>query len=404
MKKHDIKKFIRREITSHVPSHAPKINWNDVDEKRQLEVSQSPRIQGKKTYSFRFGLALTILLLGGFIWMMIGLLDQTPTRPSGQDIFIQEQHVLPVSFVSTASLLSSQPLELSSETILLSSIQSPTEAITTYLGMIEVLLSPSGFPLVDVKASTREGYETEVHIQAVDMLGKPISYQLYYNVTDYQEKKDEVTYTIEGLMMIGQQQYMMIGTKEVEDDEEKIIVRAKVDESNYIESIYETEDNESFYRIRVVKSGQVESESTLKIEYEDDELKIKVIIEHADFSAEYELKYEIEDLLGIIKVEYELNNHIDQTKTSGEMRITVLVDELTQSPIYRFHVISDEGEYEEDRERSLKNDDDDDEDDDDNEDDEDDEEDDKDQEQEEDEIDDDLIEPDDDDQEEDERD
>lgn len=159
------------------------------------------------------------------------------------------------------------------------------------------------------------------------------------------------------------------------------MIRGIIDERSYIESVYEFEDDEEKYVIRQVQNDQLIYESIVKVEEEQDEIKVKMEIESPFEKSSYEMKYEIDTDRPMIKVEYETENYETEIKTSGEMKIYVVIDEITLITSYQIVVKTEDDEYTEDYERNLKHDEDDE-----DEDDEDDEDEDEDDEQDEDDV------------------
>lgn len=81
------------------------------------------------------------------------------------------------------------------------------------------------------------------------------SYELYYNVKLFDKKDDDIIFSIEGIMIKDGLNYIMYGKKEVEFDEEIIIIRSYFDDFIYIEIIYEIVIEEFEYIIKYVKNN-----------------------------------------------------------------------------------------------------------------------------------------------------
>ena len=383
MNKKDIKKQIKHQIESHIPQQPPKIDWSFIASER--ERIQKEHISSKHSFGF-FKLALSTvftLMIAVSLYMLFDGFNQPQPQPSGIEIFESEQEVLPLSFLSTAALLPTQTQLSVSNTIPLSTTTSPVNPIKPFLGLIEMIFSNSEGPQVEVLVSDLDAYETRVILHTFDLLGLPITYQMYYNVVSFSETDDEQTFTIEGIMKSQFMSYPMKGIKEVEDGEEKITIRSQINETSSIETVYQNEDDESKYHIKHVENNVTIYESELKVEVEEDKIKIEMEIESASEVSTYEMSYEIEDNKNLVKINFEIYSLVDQIETSGEIKIYVMIDELSQLSSYQFNVKTDDEEYTEDYERDVKHDEDDEDDED-----EDDEDEEKDNEEDEDETDD----------------
>lgn len=387
MNKKDIKKQIKHQIESHIPQQPPKMDWSFIASER--DRSQKEHMVSKRSFGY-FKLALSTvftLMIAVSLYMLFDGFKEPQSQPSGIELFESEQEVLPLSFLSTAALLPTQTQLSVSNNKALSTTSSPVEPLKPFLGLIEMIFSNSEGPQVEVLVSDLDQYETRVILHTFDLLGLPITYQMYYNVVQFNEADDEQTFIIEGIMKSQFMSYPMKGIKEVEDGEEKITVRSEINETSSIETVYQKEDNESKYRIKQIENNVTIYESKLKVEVEEDEIKIKMEIESASEESTYEMSYEIEDNKNLVKINFETYSFIDQIETSGEIKVYVMIDELSQISSYQFNVKTENDEYTEDYERDVKHDEDDD-DEDDDEDDEDNEDDQKDDEEDEDETDD----------------
>ena len=258
----------------------------------------------------------------------------------------------------------------------------PVDNAEKFLNLIEKFASGQAALQVESEVSDNAIYEHKLTFTTMDMLGEQVTYTLYYNETledevdenDDQDDQDELDdeekeYTIEGILVVNDQTFEVIGEKEIEEDEQEIKFTAFIDEFNYVTSKYELESDETKLYIEEVKDGVLYAETEIKIETEDDETKIELEYRIGNDTFEYEFKYEIEDQRPIIKVEFETT--IDGVEDDGEMYIYIIVDDLTGETSYEIAVDQDkDGEIEDTY--SKDRDDDDDEDDDEDEDDEDD--------------------------------
>jgi len=313
--------------------------------------------------------------------------------------FENDQEVFGFSAISTSSILensSVQPLSLTSDIQQLGSkMNSMTlEEIQPYLEMFEELLTQNNGLSVVETVSEDPLYETKVEFTVSNLLGEPIVYTMFYNQTlkndepiidepivdetevdepivdetdDLEDGENELEYIIEGILFIDGAEYQVYGKKEMEDGEEKLTFKSMIDENNYVESKFKTENDETKFYITVVQDGILVSESKIKIESEDDETKIVLEYNAGLNESKYSFKLENEDGANILMIKYEVLT--DGALETGKIKVEVIVDELTGETSYQLYVEPDNDdafEHEEDRNNHSEDDDHDDDDSEDN--------------------------------------
>ncbi len=392
MKKKEIKMLIKSTMNAHTPDHAPFIDWAKVDVLRAEEPITHPSRVWFSPMKLSLGFSLIIVLSLGLFALLSNPIN--PEIPTGEALFYDQQEVLSVSFVSTASLIPAFDQQLSVPSFRLLAVDlSPIDRVEPYLGMIENLLSQDQGITSTIIPSDLEDYETKLLITTYDLLGNSITHTFYYNVEQYQKNDDEETFVIRGIMVLHGTTYQMYGEKTIEDDESILKVKGFLDDLNYIESIYKVENDESLYEVNRVNNGSLVSSSIIKIEYdEENEIKIDIEIDSITEISTYEFKYELDEDSPTIKAEYEVNDLVNQLTHQAEMRIRVILDEITNTTSYSILVKDDENEeYEYESDREVRTDKDDKDEDEEDEEDEIDEEDEEDEEDEDNEEDDDII-------------
>lgn len=230
------------------------------------------------------------------------------------------------------------------------------ENIDPYIELIEKILGTNQGLSVTVEASSLEGYSYMMTFGTSGLLDENQYYVIHYNMTldeEDEDDEDEAEFVLDGIMLVNDQEYILTGKREVEDDEEEIKFTAKLDELNYIESKYEVESEETKFEIKVVANGVTVSETEVKIEEEDDETKVELEFISGDNKGKYEFKYEVEDGEPILKIEFE--TEIDGIQTTGEITLLVLVDELTGETYYQAYVDLDDDDevYEKELDRDI---------------------------------------------------
>lgn len=308
--------------------------------------------------------------------------------------FESDQEVFGFSAISTSSILensSVQPLSLTSGVQQLGSkMNSMTlEEIQPYLEMFEELLTQNNGLSVVETVSEDPLYETKVEFTVSNLLGESVVYTMFYNQTvkndesvddepivdetevdepgDIEDNENELEYIIEGILFIDGIEYQVYGKKEMKDGEEKLTFKSMIDENNYVESKYMTENDETKFYITVVQDGILVSESKIKIESEDDETKIVLEYNSGLNESKYSFKLENEGGANILMIKYEVLT--DGALETGKIKVEVIVDELTGETSYQLYVEPDNDdafEHEEERNNHSEDDDHDDDDSEDN--------------------------------------
>lgn len=368
MRKKDMLNSIKSDIESHIPKDAPKMDYALISALRAEEdLGQESLPKRFRMPIFNLKMVMSVLLISIIavgIWVL-----NTPKGisevelPSGKDILEQEMNVLPLSFLSNASLLPSakdrninQNLSLNLNTNLAD--VSPMDDLKPFLSLVESILNGKTKPVVEVKVSTNPEYETYVVVQTSDLLGMGFSYELYYNVKSFDKKDDDTTFIIEGIMIKDGLNYTMYGKKEVESDEETITIRSYLDDFTYIETIYETDTEESEYTIKHVKNNQTIYESVLQIESDEEEFEIELEIYTASTKSVYKMSYELDEDEPVIEIEFEIEELITGNKKSGEMSIYIRIDDVTNMSHYEVFITTEDESYEETYDRDDHDDDD----------------------------------------------
>lgn len=365
MKKQQIINLFKQNIESHIPTAMPRIDWSLV----LVEQSDSTLLNLRKPHSNLFPgfkMILSVMFVFAMIIFGIGLLNTNPVEESKNPYTnIVYQKTLSISAVSTATLISNytatsvstnQALSLAYE---LAATQT-VDTIEPYLEMIETITGQNLGIAITNEISENPLYESKVVLTTLDLLGNVMTYTLYFNSISYQEKDNQVEFTIEGIFLFKNRQYEFLGKKEIDGDEEIIAFKTISDASNYVESSYKIEDGESKYNIKIVENGVIVSQSKIRIEDEDGQKKINFEYIDGQNNSQYEFEYDTEGGKNILKVEYQtITNGFEE---SGQMQVEIKIDSITGQTSYQIFVRPDgENEYEYESDRKIDHDDDDDE-------------------------------------------
>ena len=189
--------------------------------------------------------------------------------------------------------------------------------INGYMELVESFISGEKFTVTgseNVNAEFGE-YDFVMNVSYTDMLGNAReSGTIYYNRThlgtEYDDGETESEYTLDGVMVIGENRYPLRGTheEESEDDESEAEyeMRVYLGENSYIlvEQSYETEDDEqeTEYSYTYIERGRKVSRTTFEYEREENETELLMTVEESGKEPEI-FSFESEDGEIVIRLE-----------------------------------------------------------------------------------------------------
>ena len=243
--------------------------------------------------------------------------------------------------------------------------------INKYLGIMEQMLSDDKPITIVDETSDRPEYMNKMVISTKDLNLNVHTYVLYYNevaladteLADTEvveedednkpEEQNEIETSLEGIMVVGENEYTVSGKKEIENDELKVQFTSKIDDNNWVKVTQKTENEESKFEYTISENAVV-SKTKMKFEEEDNETKLKLQLEQGEINSEYEFKMEEEDGKKIIKIE------IQNDTTNLEAKVYVVVDPVTGETTYEYKIKDSKKSFK--RNRGIDDDDDDEED------------------------------------------
>jgi hypothetical protein len=355
MREKDIKKLIKHEIESHIPAQPPKIDFEfaqkDVQIKKRWYAVFSPQL----ALSSVFVLAIVVLAI------MFGSNGTTPIVKAYE--FKSDEEIISFSALSTTAMLNTIQIDQLSQQnhTMLATTSYQDMLINTvepYLDLAEKFLKEDAL-MVEVADSELLEYTSKITFHTIDLIGKPSTYVMHYNITLLSEDEEESEYEIDGILHFGIYTYDVIGRKEVEDDEEEFSFIASIDSNNYVESSYEfdIEDQEKKFKFKRYEQGVLISESDIKIEVEDNKSKFVIEFREGQNQGEFEFEYRTINNEEVIKIEFD--SFIDFRVLRGEMTVKVIIDDITGLSSYRIVLRSDDDDDEKIVDRERKEDDDD---------------------------------------------
>jgi len=216
--------------------------------------------------------------------------------------------------------------------------------ISPYLEMIEQLIAPDGELSVTSMASDRKGYALKDIIQASDMLGEELDYLMYYNEVAGEESE---TYRFVGILNVDDRvdNYAVIGSRSVEDNQNLIKFIIRYDDGDYVISRYIEGENETRFGFLVYQDGEIVSESSIRLEVQDDMIQVVLTFQSDDDLSRYKIRFREIDGQPHIDIDYHIR--IGNRVRNGHVDIGVIVDEETGESQYALIIKPEGGDEEE---------------------------------------------------------
>ena len=217
--------------------------------------------------------------------------------------------------------------------------------VNKYMTLIEGLVGDG--KLSQTAIGGDDEFEFGMKVTFVDMLGDSTSYNLFYNKIfrdgEIDGDETEENYSIEGVLVVGENRYPVQGTYEIEteenEEESELSFTAFVDRDarSFIkveqEEESETEDGESEvekkYVYTVVANGEVVEKTSVDYESEEGELELRLTVEKNGREDVLLFTGETEDGKQVISVRGELDGK--------EVRFKIYVREGN------YHYVFDDG-------------------------------------------------------------
>ncbi|MFA5005940.1 MAG: hypothetical protein WC509_00510 [Candidatus Izemoplasmatales bacterium] len=153
------------------------------------------------------------------------------------------------------------------------------------------------------------------------------------------ENDDDVVYALTGMLLVGESTFYLEGKKVVEDDEEVMMLRSFVDHDNFVKVRYQSDgdgDRKFFYEI--VADGVIVNRSKIKVDVEDDGVKVDLSFIEGEACGRYQFKLETVENVTTIMVQYDVENE-EGAEESGKIRIVATYDEASGLTTYTYDVI-----------------------------------------------------------------
>jgi len=261
---------------------------------------------------------------------------------------------------TTSSLLAFEPL---------SAVATELDTLNYYLNMIEQFLSTQTALDVVLQESELSQYDYKIVYQSVDLSGKPIIYNLYYNESDLgssptsdfvfnDEGSDHTALLLTGEITILKTKYLLEGKKIIDGNDEIYSLYSYIDTANYVYVRYETdlEDGNKKFFYTVVTDGQTINKSKIKVETENNNLVTDLEFVEGDAVGKYRFVRGELGTSAYIDVTYQILGENEENE-QGSIRVDIITDEVSGNTTYAYTVRPDgedvEHKYETERKDSF---------------------------------------------------
>lgn len=145
----------------------------------------------------------------------------------------------------------------------------------------------------EVVASEKEGYEYSYSISATNAQGITSTYIFYYNETKTtdEEEEDEEEILMEGIVLLNEVEYTVVGSREIEEGEEEVSFKISIDENNYVIISQEFEEGEQEFKYMAFENGKKVLDTKIEYEYDEEDQSVEMKFKTKTLEEEVQYKY-----------------------------------------------------------------------------------------------------------------
>lgn len=283
------------------------------------------------SYKFTLSFAIIILVFSSIFIIKEAYPGKNPSTPSYfSPKTVDEAYAF--ELLTAANLLYSseeiKPLSLSTN----KDFNEIANRINKHYLTIQNLLSGEKINYT-VAPSTKSDYTYQMMINSIFNDSFDLQYTIYYNKILIGKDDEEEIYNIDGIIIINNKEYPVIGKTEIDDDETSTMVKIIIDSdsSTYfiIEQEKEEDENEFVYRRYI--NNEIVKEYALSHEIEKGKVEVKIEINEKGKTEEIKaklkngqitLKVEFDDYKGNVQVTTK-NNGINYYFVSEKTNIVI---------------------------------------------------------------------------------
>lgn len=170
-----------------------------------------------------------------------------------------------------------------------SDITLASENIHTHYLTMRQLLNKSKVDF-EIKVSDKEGYDYQMIINPYLNDGLSLQYTLYFNKTLKEIDDEEEVYDLQGIVIINNITYQIIGETEIEEDEIETKIKVILDNNHYFIIEQEKEEDEYEYVYTEYLNNKKITQYELSYEIEDKEVEVVIEIDSLDTKGKIKAK------------------------------------------------------------------------------------------------------------------
>lgn len=337
----------KKDVVHLIKTKSDEVKINDlsasilekVDQSKIVSTSEKP-IRTVKKPNFLFlsltGSLATILI---FILVLQYFFSTSSPQPLNIDVF---DEAIATSAISTVSMLDESAASTTKTTHENTSSLPPildifpslnivdeVPSLLRYLETMEKILS-SDFNYEMIKLDVaNDPFSLIMNFTTKDLLDTETIYQISYKQTVVANTQ----FSLEGHIIVNNQTYPMTASGEL-DNQNHLVFRVYQDDTNYIETVYEKDNNQENYLIAVYQNNQLVEKVSLDITT-NAHLEIKISFIEGTAQGTYQFTKRIDNNQYVLHVNYDIPG---QPAETGEIFISIILD---ASLGYRLWIVPD---------------------------------------------------------------
>lgn len=333
MNKKELLSKIRKTAELEMPDVFDRINIEAIEINDSYEEVSSP-LNLRRSLAYTFAslfIVFTVMLAYNFVYI-----------PSVNDYEPLETETEIVGFqtVSAASLLSSievTELNFVQDSYIVTELANPSIEITdeidlinSYMNMAETIITDEDYMLYQEIESDREEYAYAFMYNGVDLTGKLISYNGYYNIIE-----DEDTDIQSGILVHNDNTYNFRSSLSEGENGTFYKYTISLSQNNYVEVINISGDNVQKFSYSVYKGGSLSEESVLTLTSFRNQLSANIEIttnSQSTLSLDFSRSYNDDSQEFSVQYMYQKMSQ----ELTGEFTVSVIEDSTSGNLQYQY--------------------------------------------------------------------
>lgn len=298
MKNSDLKKILKQEADK-----IPISNYqSEILSKVKLNNNMNETPVKKSWFNFKFLSVATAFLLILFAFIFIPTLSNDDN--GSNDNISRAKKLLSYELVAVGNVIESDthlPISLKKQNQEQSEYTTVAQELHTYFEIGHMMINKNNVSISNTLNNNEEfDFEYKLTVDYEDHINHFTSYTLYYSEqkkVDSDKDIDEVSSTLNGILLKNNIQYKVTGEKEVERKEVESSICVFLDDTNknYIKISQETEVNENEYSYEFYNNGKKTKELSLEVENTKNKKSMEIEILENGIQKVFEYNYYVKN-------------------------------------------------------------------------------------------------------------